>query len=301
MSRLVALDPRDWFSRVVLHLRSALGKGEAGNRSPTAKQILVFGSAGTGKTSFINNLTGGNLPTGDGAVGVTLESTEVSIDRDGVEYLFIDTVGLNEAESGGVSGKEAVTALVKLLRRTEGGLNLMVMVVQKGRILAPTLDNYKLFVETMTHNKVPLLVIVTNCEREEGDMQGWVDANRADFSSRGIKAKGIIATTFATPNPDVDNEEALKGKVGQSVDLSWAAIQEHSTSKRVDFMKQSGGFLRIARKMYNSLVNYFARLVGSSSAMYMWVSKDYVKLIQQAGNIDDRKVAAKAAKETVAV
>lgn len=46
----------------------------------------------------------------------------------------------------------------------------MVMVVGKGRIHALTLNNYELFVEKMVGNKVPLFIVVTRCEREEGDM-----------------------------------------------------------------------------------------------------------------------------------
>lgn len=263
---------------------------EDGDDSHISKQILVFGSAGTGKTSFVNALTEGKMPTGDGAVGVTFESNAILVNRDGVKYRIIDTVGLNETDKGAVSSEHAVNALVQLLKRVEGGLNLMVMVVQKGRIHESTLDNYRLFVENMTFSDVPLLVVVTHCERETGNMQGWVDANREDFLSRGIAAKEFLATTFATPNPEFDNVEVMEWKIRQSIHLSWGAIDEHSTRKRVDFMKLNGGFMGIARKINK----YITRHVGAAAES---VSDPCFNTFQRMDNADDRTLTVNEAQE----
>lgn len=274
--------------------------GKAGTDSLTAKQILVFGSAGTGKTSFVNAITGENLPTGDGASGETLASQEVFTSRGRVDYRIIDTVGLNEARNGGVSSAQALTGLVHLLSRTEGGLNLMVMVMKKGRIFAAEENNYKLFVQTMADNKVPFVIVVTGCEREHEDMQGWVEANRQAFDKVGIGRHAIVATTFVTPDPEFDRDvEAMGRKVQKSVELSWGAIEKHSTAERVDFMKMNGGFLSIVRKMYNFVAHFFTGLFGAKSALWMWVSKDYVDLIHQVGDFPSRKDAENAAKEIV--
>lgn len=80
------------------------------------KHVLVFGSAGVGKTSFINALTGESMQTNAGTRGVTLKSQEVGVSRDGVDYRIIDTAGLDEADGGDVSGADAVRSLVKLLK-----------------------------------------------------------------------------------------------------------------------------------------------------------------------------------------
>ncbi len=47
-----------------------------------------------------------------------------------------------------------------------------------------------------------------HCERETGGMQSWVDDNREDFLSRGLEGKEFVATTFVTPDPEIDNVEA---------------------------------------------------------------------------------------------
>ena len=238
------------------------GDGD-GDDSLMSKKVLVFGSAGTGKTSFVNALTGGVMSTGGGAKGVTFGSSEIFVDHGGVKYSIIDTVGLNEADEGTVSGEDAVKGLVQLLERSKGGINLMIMVVKNGRIHESTLDNYRMFVEKMTFRDVPLVVVVTHCEREAGNMQGWMDANREDFLSRGIEGKEFVATTFVTPDPEIDNVEAMEKRIALSIDLSWAAIDKHSTPKRVDFIKLNGGMRGLARRMFKSLTRH----VGAAAEM----------------------------------
>lgn len=286
----------DLFARAVHYLRTILGMVPV--KTTHAKQVLVFGQAGTGKTSLINALTGKNLKTGNSAKGITLTSTEVMCEHDGVDYRIVDTVGLNEADkTGGVSAKESLTALVKLLHSIEGGLNLMVMVMQVGRIHSAVDDNYKMFVQTMASNTVPLVIVVTHCEREKGDMQGWVETNREDFIRQGIKAEAIVATAFVTPDPEVDNVEAMQRKVKISVEKSWGAIKQKATKERVDFMKKNGGFLSTIRKMYNFVAGFFAKLFGATTGgWWVWVSNEFVDLIKKIGDFETYEDARQAAK-----
>lgn len=291
----------DWFARVVHYLRRTI-LGAVDVDTSGAKQVLVFGQSGTGKSTLINALTGSNLKTGSDAKGISLSSTAVTREHNGVNYRIIDTIGLNEAdETSGVCGAEALTALVKLLGSIEGGLNLMVMVINLGRIHSAVDDNYKMFVKTMTADKVPLIIVVTRCERETqatGDMQGWVERNRHHFVKQGIKAEEMVATTFITPNPETDNVENMQRKVNKSIELTWKAIEEKAASERVDFMKMNGGFLSIIRKMYNFVAGFFAKLFGAKAGgWWMWVSNDFVSLVKRVGsfkNDDDAKKMAKS-------
>lgn len=260
-----------------------------GDNPEDVKHVLVFGSSGTGKTSFINALTGLNMKTGSGSRGVTLESHEIGTSHNGVDYRIVDTAGLNEAEHGAVPGVEALKSLVRLLKRTENGLNLMIMVVAKGRMLASTLNNYNLFVKKMTSELVPLLIVVTHCEREQEDMQQWVHANVGDFEVRGITAKRIVATTFMTPNPECDNVAVMNTKRALSVELSWNAIETCASARPVQYLRQGGGFIAIIRKMYNAVAR-------NISAGLVWVSGPFVDLIQRVTGAP-REEAMQAARE----
>lgn len=253
---------------------------EVGGDSSSAKKILVFGSAGTGKTSFVNALSKADMATGSGARGVTFASNEVCVSRDGVDYQIIDTAGLNETAKGRMSDTDAVMSLRKLLQRMKGGLNLIVMVMKKGRIDESTLDNYRLFVETMTAKAVPLLVVVTHCEREVGGMQDWVRANGDDILSRGIDAKEIVATTFVTPDPRFDDVEFMQNKVDEAVESSWAAIRHCATTNRVDFLAH-GGWVGVSRDACTTWMN------GVSKAIDI-----LTELIGHSGERDDAVSAA---------
>lgn len=248
------------------------------DHSKDMKTLLVFGSAGTGKTSFVNALTGQSLPTNGGAKGVTLSSQVVLAHHDGVDYRIIDTAGLDEAKGGSVTSVDAVWGIIRLLKRSQQGLNLMVMVVPKGRILTSTLDNYEFFVNQMVAKKVPVLIVVTHCEREAGDMQGWVDTNEEDFISRGIQSSRMVATTFMTPDPAFDNVELMQAKVNGSFALSWDAIQSCATPMPVEVAKGTDALLSVFKRMYNSVARRFGHKI--------WVSDAVVTMVQRMTAMD---------------
>lgn len=261
---------------------------------PDVRNVLVFGSSGVGKTTLINNLAGENFPTGSGAKGTTLETRHVRVDHLEVKYRIFDTAGLNEADKGSVSGTDAVMNLARLLKHTEGGLNLMVMVVRHGTIQASTKANYQLFVETMTSGSVPLLIVVTHCEREIGDMQVWIDQNRRSFLEQGIQSKKMVATTFITPDPSIDNEPAMHAKVEASCKISWESILECAEEERIDYMNLGGGVVDILRRAYNKVASFY----GSGP---VWVSKGFVTLIKNATgrtHEESKKIAKKIEAET---
>jgi hypothetical protein len=103
----------------------------------------------------------------------------------------------------------------------------MVMVMKSGRLDAATLANYELFVKHMTSNSVPLTIVVTHCERQPGGMQSWVVENAHTFQA--LQYDSLVATTFITPDAELDNVPAMLAKVHESKEKSWEQLrnQQH--------------------------------------------------------------------------
>lgn len=181
----------------------------------------------------------------------------------------------------------AISSLVQLLSETKKGINLMIMVVSKGTITSTTLSNYNLFVNALTKNKIPLVFVVTHCERERGDMQGWVNENEHDIRERGISPREILATTFIIPDPEFDNVPLMTAKMRQSKELLWHAIHRWSTSQPINFQGERQEVVEIVRKCYNAIA-------GRIGCRLVWVTTKFVDLVQAVGNLsraDARNVA----------
>jgi hypothetical protein len=53
--------------------------------------------------------------------------------------------------------------LIELLKSLEGGVSLLVFVMEKGRIKKSLDENYKLFVDAICMKKVPVALMITHC------------------------------------------------------------------------------------------------------------------------------------------
>lgn len=98
------------------------------------RRVLVFGEAGTGKTSMLNALasgkTGERHETSDSMIGCTFKNQKyraIFLSNDGdnrVQYLFVDTVGLNEGKGGQKKSFTAMMELSKFLAENRRGFHL---------------------------------------------------------------------------------------------------------------------------------------------------------------------------------
>lgn len=164
--------------------------GSVADSNSTTKTILIFGASGAGKSSLINTLTGSKLDTGGGPKGVSTECSVVKCTYKNITYKIIDTPGLNESQGGTVPAEEAckqVMSVVKTVRKA----NLLVMVVS-GRRTTHEKANYDLFVKTMTKNLVPLIIVVTHCEGEDGDIQSCMREYKETFDVDGMKFQELV-------------------------------------------------------------------------------------------------------------
>jgi len=104
-------------------------------------RILIFGSAQEGKSSVIKSLIQGHVDNnnnfkledieiGGNARGCSFETKEYKITRNGNNYIFVDTCGLNETEEGTVPNSKAIRNLLKLINDKEG-FNLIIFSKKK--------------------------------------------------------------------------------------------------------------------------------------------------------------------------
>lgn len=79
---------------------------------------------------------------------------------------------------GSVKQSAAVTKLIDLLKSLEDGVSLLIFVIKKDRIKKSTDENYKLFAKAICMDKVPILLVITNCEMEIEEGMWWSENKR---------------------------------------------------------------------------------------------------------------------------
>jgi len=162
-------------------------------------RVLVFGATGTGKTSLCNVLTGKARPTDNGAKGITAKSYLYPAFKTGeCNVEIIDTVGLHESSHGTVPAEQAVVELIQLLEKARDGFSLLIHVARASRVTKEHDDDYKFFVEKMTLNSIPVILVVTGCENEH-PMSSWVERNQEAFVRFAYKE--LVPTCFASGGP----------------------------------------------------------------------------------------------------
>ncbi|CAM9726703.1 unnamed protein product [Ectocarpus sp. 13 AM-2016] len=174
-----------------------------------ARKILVAGLAGSGKTSVINSLTGLNLETGDSSQGVTFHCSAVperiyrkEHSGEPVKLVFMDTVGFDSGPGGALGDGAlhrdmAFTSMMKLLRATSE-LDVIIYVMQKGRLTTGDMTCYELLVKKVAHGlrrsdgvidqKIPVILVITKCEtRPSGNLQNWLGERAASVPVPGVE------------------------------------------------------------------------------------------------------------------
>lgn len=239
-------------------------------------RVLVFGTTGTGKTSLCNALTGENQKVSDAAEGVTFESStykEVEI-SDGKSLIITDTVGLNESDKGRVPSKNAVKALIKLLRESEEGYNLLIHVFRLGRITQTEENNYEFFVRTISESKIPAILAVTGCENVD-PMSKWKDENGHIFKERGLKYENIICTCFASGGR---LESVYKGLRDESYELLIGAIKTYAAKEPIKLYSTYQGFIATVKRAWN----WFVGWLGFDNLMFQ-VNEALIQLLIRIG------------------
>lgn len=217
-------------------------------------RVLVFGTTGTGKTSLCNALTGENQKASDAAEGVTFKSytyQEVEI-SDGKSLIITDTVGLNESERGSVPSRDAVKALIKLIKESKEGYNLLIHVFRIPRITQTEENNYEFFVRTISESKIPTILAATGCENVD-PMSKWKNDNSGAFARKGLDYKDIICTCFASGGR---LESVYKDLRDESRQLLLGAIETYAAKEPIQLYSTYQGFIATMKRAWNWLVSW---------------------------------------------
>ncbi|KAG2048940.1 hypothetical protein BDR06DRAFT_919804 [Suillus hirtellus] len=163
------------------------------------KNIVLFGEAGAGKSSIVNLMAGKEVAkTSLSIQRCTLHWQDYDIDFEGESYKVFDTIGIEES---GLERKEYLATVANAYRfiktlDAEGGVDLLLFCVRAGRITAALQSNYRFFHEFLCDKKVPIVLAITNLEREQ-KMEDWWEREHSIFARYQIHVTGHACITAA--------------------------------------------------------------------------------------------------------
>ncbi|KAG2066557.1 hypothetical protein BDR04DRAFT_1233931 [Suillus decipiens] len=173
--------------------------GRSDNPLSRHKTIVLFGETGAGKSSLINLMADQEVAnTSPDMQRCTMQWKEYTIKFGGDSYMVFDTIGLEEPQLGIKEYLESVENAFKLIKELDkqGGIDLLLFCVRAGRVTATLQSNYRLFHEFLCEKKVPIVLAITNLEREKR-MEDWWDRNHNTFEKYQIQVAGHACITAA--------------------------------------------------------------------------------------------------------
>ncbi|KAG2036969.1 P-loop containing nucleoside triphosphate hydrolase protein [Suillus americanus] len=170
------------------------------NTTKRPKIIVVFGDTGAGKSSLINLMADKEVAnTSPDTKRCTMRWKEYTISFGGELYKVFDTSGLDDPQLGIKEYLESVENAYRLIKELDrrGGIDLLIFCVRAGRVTATLQGNYRLFHEFLCEKKVPIILTITNLEREQR-MEDWWVRNEATFKKYQIQVVGHACITAAS-------------------------------------------------------------------------------------------------------
>ncbi|KAG1812614.1 uncharacterized protein BJ212DRAFT_460389 [Suillus subaureus] len=182
-----------------LRIRECPIPPKMGARRSKHQNIVLFGDTGAGKSSLINLIAGKKVArTSPDMQRCTMHWKEYNIDFGDTSYKVFDTVGLEAPQLGIKEYLEFIENAYRLIKQLDkqGGIDLLLFCVRAGRVTATLQRNYRLFHEFLCDKKIPIVLAITNLEREKR-MEDWWERNKGTFDNYQIKVAGHACITAA--------------------------------------------------------------------------------------------------------
>ena len=162
------------------------------NSGPIIHNVILFGEAGSGKSSLVNMIVGEPVAKTSNAAGGCTFQNEVYIAKLGnTTFQIYDTAGLNEGEQGRVPHWKSIHNLYTLIRELNG-VSLLVYCM-RGRIKENAMANWTLFNKVICGEKVPIIAVVTGLEEEDDPDEWWRrEENKDLFRRHQMNPKAVV-------------------------------------------------------------------------------------------------------------
>jgi small GTP-binding protein len=153
--------------------------------------IILFGEAGSGKSSLVNMIVGKDVAkTSDSADGTTFKNDVYAATIADTTFNIYDTAGLNEGDHGRVPHLKAVEKLYTLIRQLDG-VSLLIYCMP-ARVKENARTNWILFHKVICQEKVPIVAVVTGLENyDDPDDWGRDRGNRNALKRNGMNPRDI--------------------------------------------------------------------------------------------------------------